>query len=567
MIQYKVMFDDRSMTSWKINNYSTMEYVSLIGFSPVHHRLFNGDIFTFAENDVCTIIHSPIRETQGMPGVLVLEGGKMYGKEKNKCLYKCLPDDKRIPPFTIPYEIRSLGFSKKAVNKYVNFKFISWNSNHPLGMLTQTIGDVDIIENFYEYQLYCKSLNASIQNFTKSTARNFKALTNDPSKVLDSIVESNPQIVDRTHENIFTIDGKGTQDFDDAVSFTPINKTKHKVSIYIANVCVWIDTLNLWESFANRISTIYLPDRKRPMLPTILSDILCSLQQGERRIVFAMDLIVENGEITDIDFVNCVISVRKNYIYEEKALVNMSDYQSLLSTTRNMIKKHKFVRVIKNSYDVIAYLMICMNYYCAKHFCDHDNGIYRSSSFHNTTAPVPSTLPDDVYNFMKIWGAAAGQYVVGKTPHEILELDTYTHITSPIRRLVDLLNLTNIQRNLGMYVFKGDIDRFYTYWLGKLDYINTTMRSIRKVQTECSLLELCTKTPNMSETEYTGYVFDRIERNDGLYQYMSYLPELKMVSKINSRLNKNNFDSVLFRIYLFRDEDRLKQKIRVHMLE
>ena len=32
------------------------------------------------------------------------------------------------------------------------------------------------------------------------------------------------------------------------------------------------DHLNIWESFSRRVSTIYLPDRKRPMLPTILSD-------------------------------------------------------------------------------------------------------------------------------------------------------------------------------------------------------------------------------------------------------------------------------------------------------
>ena len=35
----------------------------------------------------------------------------------------------------------------------------------------------------------------------------------------------------------------------------------------------------LWRSFTKRVSTIYLPDKKRPMLPTILSDCLCSLQE------------------------------------------------------------------------------------------------------------------------------------------------------------------------------------------------------------------------------------------------------------------------------------------------
>ena len=40
------------------------------------------------------------------------------------------------------------------------------------------------------------------------------------------------------------------------------------VSIYISNSMLWMDMLDLWESFDDRIATIYLPDRKRPMMPT-----------------------------------------------------------------------------------------------------------------------------------------------------------------------------------------------------------------------------------------------------------------------------------------------------------
>ena len=36
-----------------------------------------------------------------------------------------------------------------------------------MGKITATIGSVDVLFNFYEYQLYCKSLYASIQDFTK----------------------------------------------------------------------------------------------------------------------------------------------------------------------------------------------------------------------------------------------------------------------------------------------------------------------------------------------------------------------------------------------------------------
>ena len=97
-----------------------------------------------------------------IPTVLVLEGNKMFGKYKDRFLYKCLPDDE-LPIFLVPYKIKS-GFSKKLTNKYITFEFRNWDNKHPIGVITQTLGDVTQLTSFYEYQLYCKSLYASIQN-------------------------------------------------------------------------------------------------------------------------------------------------------------------------------------------------------------------------------------------------------------------------------------------------------------------------------------------------------------------------------------------------------------------
>ena len=79
-----------------------------------------------------------------------------------------------------------------------------------------------------------------------------------------------------------------------------------------------MDTLDLWESFSNRIATIYLPDRKRPMLPTILSDALCSLQEDRSRFAFTLDITIDatTYEITESKFLNTAIKVRKNLRYD-----------------------------------------------------------------------------------------------------------------------------------------------------------------------------------------------------------------------------------------------------------
>ena len=97
---------------------------------------------------------------------------------------------------------------------------------------------------------------------------------------------------------------------------------------------------------------------------------------------------------------------------------------------------------------MVAYLMIFMNYHCAKELLTHKSGVFRSTIMKRDFG-VPDTIPKDVGKIIKIMNSASGQYVDGAqieaTRHEILELDAYVHITSPIRRIVDVLNMIKIQ--------------------------------------------------------------------------------------------------------------------------
>jgi exoribonuclease R len=145
-------------------------------------------------------------------------------------------------------------------------------------------------------------------------------------------------------------------------------------------------------------------------------------------------------------------------------------------------------------------------------------------------------------------------------------MEAYIHITSPIRRLVDLLNMIQFQKSLNMIQLSGKVDEFYDKWINDLEYINTTMRSIRKIQIDCSLLDLCSNNPELLDKDYDGYIFDKIIRNDGLYQYIVFLPELKMNSRITIRENMENFDIKKFKLYLFNNEEKFKKKIRLQLI-
>jgi exoribonuclease R len=582
----KIHVNDRSYSSWDIFDTDKFNKVD-IDINPIENKLLTNDVFVVDKNNRITILHSSIRSGPAIPGVLILDGNKTYGRENRyhegktytqktskitsgRLLYKCIPDDIRLPSFLVPYEIKNMGFSKVFKNIYVTIKFEDWEDKHPRAKLDNVIGPVDILDNFYEYQLYCKSLNASIQKFQKDTSKSLESKSHEG--IIELIKSKYPNIEDRTDKDywhIMTIDPLNSQDFDDGFSFVELDDNVKQLSIYISNVTIWMDVLNLWNSFSRRISTIYLPDKKRPMLPTILSDCLCSLQENVRRVAFVMDIFIKNNKIIDIKYCNALIKVSNNYVYEDPKLLGDPKYHHILDCAHELSKNYKYINNVRNSHELVCYLMIFMNYNCATNLIKHKTGIFRSTIMRKEFS-VPDSLPEEVGKFIKIWNSASGQYIDGAeiidTRHELLDVDAYIHITSPIRRLVDLLNIIKFQMTNNMIHLSETAITFYKKWLNELEYINTTMRSIRKVQCDCSLLDLCHNNPEVMEKDYDGYLFDKIYRNDGLYQYIVFLPELKLSSRLTLREDFDNFMNKKFKLFLFNDEEKFKRKIRLHLL-
>jgi exoribonuclease R len=560
---YKLKVNDRQYEKWSVYHSSSL-ILADISLNPIQHKLFDQDIFSLDDREKITLEHSCVHIMRMIPGVLVLVGNKTYGKwKRDRYLFKCIPDDCRLPIFLVPYKIK-YGFSKKLKNKYITFKFVKWDGKHPQGSIVQTIGDVDKLSNFYEYQLYCKSLYASIQKFTKAAMRALKKKSEDQyiTMILDQYA-----IEDRREEKIYTIDPAQSKDFDDGFGIISLGDTSWKLSVYISNVSLWFDVMDLWTSFSQRIATIYLPDRRRPMLPTILSNALCSLQENRTRFAFTLDVVVENYTIKSISYCNTCIRVTKNYVYDSPELERNPEYQTLLKVVKKMNIAKKYIDNIRDSHDVVAYLMVMMNFLSAQKLREHRCGIYRAVTL-SSTKTMPSGAPESVKKFLKGWMSSGGRYVnfANIAGHELLDLEAYIHITSPIRRLIDLLNIMNLQDKLGICKYSEKSKVFHEKWGESLEYINTTMRAIRKVQNDCSLLNMFADKKQLLEKEYDGFIFESIERNDGLFQYLVYLPQLNMTNRITLRHKLLNNTSHIFKIFIFMDEERLKQKIRLEYI-
>lgn len=575
-MKYKVLINDRNYTDWSLVDAETnIDLPPINNFNPLQQKSFTKDVFLFDdENKLLTVLYSHIRNSAKIAGVLMLNQNKTFGRTPNnkRLLYKCIPDDKHLPAFLVPYDIK-LGFSKNIENRYVVFKFDSWNDTHPHGILIENLGETNNLDVFYEYQLYCKSLHYSLTEFTKNAREQIQKKTNE--EYIEQIWK-NPEFhfVDRTTEYVFTIDPKGSLDYDDGFSIdTYQNRNKdnsigYKVSIHIANVYVWLETLDLWKSFSSRVSTIYLPDRKRPVLPTVLSENLCSLQSGTPRFAFTMDIFIVDENVEKVEFNNTVINVSKNFVYESPALIYKSaQYKSLFDLTVKMDSS------VEDSHDLVSYWMIFMNKKIGGIMSNQEIGIFRCAEF-KPDATIEkqlktTNLDKNTDRVIKTWGQMSGQYLVYNSvnkkdlKHDILETNTYCHITSPIRRLIDLLNQMWFSKSLGLIAPSNDAEDFFLKWINEMDYINTSMRSIRKIQTDCEVLHRCSSDSEILQQTHNGVVFDKMVKNDGAILYMVYLERLKLLARITTHEHFENYTKHNFKVFLFEGEDKITRKIRL----
>jgi hypothetical protein len=186
---------------------------------------------------------------------------------------------------------------------------------------------------------------------------------------------------------------------------------------------------------------------------------------------------------------------------------------------------------------------------------------------------MPENIPNNIQRFVKGWNSTGGKYLKFENygEHEILNLDAYVHITSPIRRLVDIINIMIISTNGDNFEFVNSFEaiEFYNRWTNddSITYINTSMRAIRKLQNRCQLLEKCYTDPQILIKLFNGYCFDKIDRNDGLFQYVVYIPELNMINKFTGQYDIEHFGTRKFQLYLFKDEGSFKQKIKMNLIE
>ncbi len=128
---------------------------------------------------------------------------------------------------------------------------------------------------------------------------------------------------DFTGLQIITIDPKDAKDFDDAISVEKLADGTFELGVHIADVAHFVKPGSALDKEAQeRGNSVYLARTVLPMLPEVLSNGVCSLQERELRLTkSAIITYDENGMVQGARFANGVIKSMKRLTYEQATTI------------------------------------------------------------------------------------------------------------------------------------------------------------------------------------------------------------------------------------------------------
>lgn len=272
---------------------------------------------------------------------------------------------------------------------------------------------------------------------------------------------------DLTHLAPITIDGPTTLDFDDALSIEE-QDGNYLVGIHISDVAHYVRPGDpLFAEAMRRGTSIYFPEGQVPMLPRHLSQGICSLIQEETRAALSfMILLSAEAEVLRVRITPSIIRVKRRLTYDEVDRMLDTDREiKLLNMLRKKLRIHRLangalllpfpdvnifidhhgkVHISLGKSDtpartIVSEMMILANSEAAKYVADRMvPGIFRSQP------PLQKRIvhgeDDDLFqNTLQRKNMSRGELSTTAKSHSGLGVSHYSTITSPIRRLLDLV--------------------------------------------------------------------------------------------------------------------------------
>lgn len=283
---------------------------------------------------------------------------------------------------------------------------------------------------------------------------------------------------DLTMLPLMTIDGPSTFDYDDALSIE--DKGDHyRLGIHVSDVGHFIKKGDIVDREAiARGSSIYMPDRKLPMIPSCLAEDLCSLKAGELRpAVSVMVKLSQFAEIIDYEIFPSIVKVKHQLTYYDVNMVAGENREILI--LHDIAKKFRQKRLDAGAVPItlpevniwisengeinvnrinresparmlVAEIMIMANWLMARFLAEHDvPAIFRSQA-----GPRERLYKQNKGTLFQNWmqRKLLSRFMLSDEPeyHSGLGLDAYVTATSPIRKYFDLVTQRQIRAIFGL---------------------------------------------------------------------------------------------------------------------
>lgn len=117
----------------------------------------------------------------------------------------------------------------------------------------------------------------------------------------------------------FTIDPVDAKDFDDALSYRPLDNGNVEIGVHIADVSHYVTPHSPIDKEAfDRATSVYLVDRTIPMLPEKLCNMVCSLRPNEDKLTYSVLFEMnDKAEVINYRITKAIICSNRRFTYEE----------------------------------------------------------------------------------------------------------------------------------------------------------------------------------------------------------------------------------------------------------
>ena len=226
----------------------------------------------------------------------------LFGRRRRGYIMQLIPDDARL---SLRPTVDFIGDAK--VGDKVEAKLI----RAPYGVsceVIRTFGDAESFGANYNAHLAEHGIGV---DFSPEALSEAERVAREPIR-LDGRTDLRRQV-------IFTIDGEGAKDLDDAVSVRKMAGGAWQLGVHIADVAHYVrEKTALDRAVMARATSVYFTDKVVPMLPRALSNGACSLNFGEDK--YAISAIINIsplGEILSLKLLPTVIKSRVRGVYSE----------------------------------------------------------------------------------------------------------------------------------------------------------------------------------------------------------------------------------------------------------